>query len=273
MSRDEQNLRAAIATFGGIWLDEDRRPMIEYSEPAPTSKIVEIESMLGAELPLSVRVVLETFDGTFMQPVSPCRPDHVLSASEIWSRVGNATEVVPIIERGLDPGTGMSRLLGVSVHDTWGPLVAGDGFEYPETTSLTLVGWFEQVIAETLAYEPPAPLALTPSPLAPRTAITEADLRTAPVGAAFASVWPEVKRNRMRLQLYVQLEPDVWAHGCSRQGREELSLDERAHEACTEITREIRRDRSQWAMTATQIAARIRPDRQLFSTTVRIEPA
>ncbi len=268
----EDKLQDAIAAFGEVWLDDDNRPFLRLCDPAPAEKLDQIESLLGGEIPRSVRLVLETLDGSFCSPVSPCRPDHLLSASEISIRIhgDGPCDVIPIIERGLDPVTGMSLLLGVSLADPWGPLVAGDGFEYPDTTPHTLLDWFEQVIAETRAYEWPEPLALTVRPtLSALAMISEAVLGQLPVGTGVLVMVPEpVKRNRMKLRLFLQLEPGVWALGHSRQGDDHPTIDERCIEACTVIARETRRHRSQWTLTTADVAAKIRPDREMYTVVV-----
>ncbi len=168
----------------------------------------------------------------------------------------------------------MSLLLGISLADPWGPLVAGDGFEYPDTTTLTLLDWFEQVIAETRAYEWPEPLALTVRPtLTALATISEVALGQLPVGTNVLVMFPEpVERNRMKLRLFLQLEPGVWALGHSRQGYDHLTIHEHCIEACTVIAQETRRHRSQWTLTAADVASQIRPDREMYTVVVTSSP-
>jgi hypothetical protein len=259
----ETLLRTAIAAFSEMWRDPDGERPGELLDPASPAAIAEIESLLGAPLPAPVRIVLETFDGSFLR-VSPMRPDIVLSAFEITLKLSEARDVVPLIECGLDPETGLSRLLGVSVADPWGNLSG---------SSMTLTGWFEQITTDLKTYEWPDPKKIVVDlEWSQHAAISESVLVALPVGAAVAIVQPTARRNRIKLHLFVQLEPGVWARGIHRQGDHDLPLHAICASASTDIEREIARDRSQWALAAADVvSAASAKGRELFEGTVQIE--
>jgi hypothetical protein len=263
----ELQLRNAIMAFGEAWVDEAGSHPFEILKPARPATLLEIEELLGAPLPVSVRIVLETLDGSYI-PVSPERPDIVMPTSGISGYLGysHARDFVPLVECELDPETGMQRMLGVAVADPWGPLRHDDG----NVDTRSLLAWFEQVTAENATYTWPAPRQLTPSGAwASRAQLSEADMRDMPVGAAIAVHVPQAKRNRIRLQLFVQLEPGVWARGISRKRDGSPSLHEMCAEASDWIGRETCRARSQWVLGPAQIVPRLREP--LFVGTVVID--
>lgn len=262
----ELRLRTAINAFGAVWRDEGGAHPFRNVEPASSAAILEIEEQLGAPLPASVRVVLEILDGSYAR-VSPERPDVLMSTSAISSHLAYAegATVIPLVECELDPATGIQRMLGVAVTDPWGPLQLADG----TADTRSLIGWFEQMTAENAAYVWPAPRTLTPrDPWEPRAQLSEADLPGMPVGAAIAVHAPDAKRNRNQLQLFVQLEPGVWARGTSPKRAGSPSLLVMCTEASQEIARETRRARSQWVLGPAQILPKLREP--MFVGTVAI---
>src|SRR5262249_54057812 len=158
---------------------------------------------------------LETFDGSYV-PVSPERPDVVLYTSAIALRLEHADTraVVPLVECELDPETGIQRTLGIALADPWGPMKQGSGYSY-DTETTTLLDWFAQVTRENRTYAWPARRRISPRlEWASRLVLAEDELSAMPVGTAIAVNRPgQAKRNRIRLNLYVQLEPGVWARG------------------------------------------------------------
>jgi hypothetical protein len=248
-ARREQELRSAIAAFGNAWRDETDRCPSEL-EAARPERLAELEQVLGAPLPPSVRTLLEVFDGSFV-PVSPQRPDTVLFALAISMQLSSVErrDVVPIIECGNDPETGLNRLLGVAVDDPWGRLKQGLGDSY-DTQTVTLVEWFEQVTAENRTYVWPAWREIMPvAEWSSRTEIAESELATMPVGAAIATYVPAAKRNRVQLRLRVHLEPGIWAESQARRDDEPLSVLELIARARAHMERVILRARSQWELT------------------------
>lgn len=174
--------------------------------------------------------------------------------------------VVPIIDLGLNTETGAWPLLGVVRDAPWGNLKFCDKCDEEQTyedTTMTLIAWCQQIILDWRQYQRPPARSLTVGDTwAPLGNTADINVHALPVQTAIAVFRPYAKkRRRVRLELYVQVEPDVWAHGVFpgvRQSEdEEHSLVAMCALAAADIERQIMRDRSQWVLTTSDVASKV----------------
>lgn len=249
-------------------LQRRRKHRVELLEPATARDLEELEGKLGAPLPPSVRRVFELCNGSFV-PLSPMRPDRLVPAFSIYD---TSDGVVPLIETGLDPETGLERGYGVALANPWGLLKERSEDGYIDA-DFTLVEWFEMIAKDLATYEWPARRTITPlDEWTPCPSLDETALHGAPIGTAIASRVQRTKKNRYALQLFVLVDADRWVESRCRaeMNDDPRPLDEMIASAAEHISNLISRHPSQWAISTAEVV-RVRRDRDLFRGTVRID--